>query len=1018
MKESKVKVMILLGMLALTAYARWGGGGDSTTSYYWWWDNQANPDGNGANGQPRGDVPPFYWNKVTTGQFTDPNGLPAPTTVDIHTMPSATYGFHKADEPQAYTLVDSFWYYNKWYKPGDKLYISPDGWVSFEHSNPASNPSSKFPYIDNIPAIIGIYWANQQALGADPVTPSEPQTVYYHWKPSTRQLIVEWYQVQLNSNPNRVYTYGLVLQFGGQYITWNKPGCGVSWSGHFIDFIYRNYSGSGNPGWYAPANWLVGIEDQTEATGLTVDSPYTTTHEVANGIIVRFGFGRIFRFNVEAYKILSPGKMVLRYTQIQPKVIVHNDSKEIVSFPLTFKIDSVGGKTVYGPYDVNVSSLGVDKADTVEFSCWDSPGDIGAHYQTVLTTNFDRDECRADDTLKKDLWVGCDDTLAHWPLEPSRWTFGSDSTGMLDGIWYSSPNGALLNGAVLNIAKDIPDNNYGNWSIQVWLSNASGNPNAAVATGLKPASYGSGYNTVVFTSPLWVSTAASGLGSRFWLFYATDGVKGLWDQYRLMQPPRGSPQSSLVSGLWYTGPHSFSFSPYGPTITSGWYANHYEPLLPASNPREPVANLIPDLQAITHLVLDARPLPPCYAKWERDLATVSIDEPHQPFIEVGHPVTPKSTVANLGRNTEPDPPVGCKYFTPSKCTITNALTGAVAFNESTSISKISIGWLGDPADNPDTLHFSYGTPWIPTDGGERGFGVPYKFSYSVNLGVIGPDKSDHCPHNDTKEGIFTALWSHDVGVDYNPNVPGPGEDTAQVNGIIFPPPNPEGMDTIRAHQGGTINIQVMVRNYGFYEEGPFNVECTIKDMLRNDSLIYTHWYQVSFLDWRSNTAGNPDSIYITFPVWDVPDKVEFKYLLEVRTLLAGDGVPEDRTFLAGDQCPANDFQRVIFGFNGVDEDNSTLPRQFDLSVAKPNPFFGSTKITYALPKPSEVKLRIYDLQGRQVKVLVNERKDAGWFSVNWTCTDDNCRRVSTGIYIVRFEAPGYTATRKLIVVTK
>jgi hypothetical protein len=367
-------------------------------------------------------------------------------------------------------------------------------------------------------------------------------------------------------------------------------------------------------------------------------------------------------------------------------------------------------------------------------------------------------------------------------------------------------------------------------------------------------------------------------------------------------------------------------------------------------------------------------------------------------MQVGSPITPKSTIANIGRNTEPDPPNGSKYFY-SYCTITNTLKNTVVYAESTAQNKI--GWLGNGADNPDTLHLTFSPFWTPDDGGKLGFGIPFEWKFDVKLGIIGPDKTDHCPYNNARTMIVTSLWKDDVGVDYNPNVPGPGMDSAAVNGVLYPLTG----DSVVAHAGGKLKVQARIRNYGYTEEGPFNVECVIKDMLKNDTVIYTHWYQISFLDWRGNLINNPDSVDITFPEWLVPPDSSFRYRLTVRTLLPND------------LCPANDFQDVIFTTVGVNEPVSPLPKRFELSVIHPNPFFTSTEISYALPVTSPVSIKVYDATGKLVTTLVDSRMTAGSQSVRWDGRDGAGRKVAQGVYVVRMVAADYSAAKKIILLS-
>jgi hypothetical protein len=95
---------------------------------------------------------------------------------------------------------------------------------------------------------------------------------------------------------------------------------------------------------------------------------------------------------------------------------------------------------------------------------------------------------------------------------------------------------------------------------------------------------------------------------------------------------------------------------------------------------------------------------------------------------------------------------------------------------------------------------------------------------------------------------------------------------------------------------------------------------------------------------------------------------------------------------------------------GVDESNaSNLPKEYALRQAYPNPFNPSTTIKYELPKSSEVRLIVFDMLGREVSVLVNERRDAGVHEVKF-----DGRGLSSGVYFYRLQAGDFVQTKKLL----
>ena len=91
-----------------------------------------------------------------------------------------------------------------------------------------------------------------------------------------------------------------------------------------------------------------------------------------------------------------------------------------------------------------------------------------------------------------------------------------------------------------------------------------------------------------------------------------------------------------------------------------------------------------------------------------------------------------------------------------------------------------------------------------------------------------------------------------------------------------------------------------------------------------------------------------------------------------------------------------------------------LPETFFLSQNYPNPFNPITKINYGLSKESHVALIIYNITGRQVKVLVNQIEAPGIKTIEWNGMDQNGMNSGTGIYFYRLTVGDETHTRKMI----
>ncbi len=99
----------------------------------------------------------------------------------------------------------------------------------------------------------------------------------------------------------------------------------------------------------------------------------------------------------------------------------------------------------------------------------------------------------------------------------------------------------------------------------------------------------------------------------------------------------------------------------------------------------------------------------------------------------------------------------------------------------------------------------------------------------------------------------------------------------------------------------------------------------------------------------------------------------------------------------------------------VDEGNGfSKPLRLELAPAVPNPMSGATNIRFALPSRMEISLNVYDITGRRVRTLANGLFKAGYHTVRWNGTDDNGRRLPSGLYIYMLKTPSKNITRKLI----
>ncbi|MAO64511.1 MAG: hypothetical protein CL666_05890 [Balneola sp.] len=93
------------------------------------------------------------------------------------------------------------------------------------------------------------------------------------------------------------------------------------------------------------------------------------------------------------------------------------------------------------------------------------------------------------------------------------------------------------------------------------------------------------------------------------------------------------------------------------------------------------------------------------------------------------------------------------------------------------------------------------------------------------------------------------------------------------------------------------------------------------------------------------------------------------------------------------------------------EDAEGLPDKFELYNNFPNPFNPTTNIRFAVPVEGPIELRVYDVLGRQVAELVNERYQAGFHEVKW-----NANGLSSGSYFLRLKTQNGIFTQKMMLI--
>ncbi|HEX2788718.1 MAG TPA: zinc-dependent metalloprotease [Ignavibacteria bacterium] len=96
---------------------------------------------------------------------------------------------------------------------------------------------------------------------------------------------------------------------------------------------------------------------------------------------------------------------------------------------------------------------------------------------------------------------------------------------------------------------------------------------------------------------------------------------------------------------------------------------------------------------------------------------------------------------------------------------------------------------------------------------------------------------------------------------------------------------------------------------------------------------------------------------------------------------------------------------------GIQQISELIPDKFALYHNYPNPFNPTTNIKFDVPELSNVKISIYDINGREIATLVNNQMNPGSYTADWNATN-----ISSGIYFYRMTTDKFVETRKMMLI--
>lgn len=216
--------------------------------------------------------------------------------------------------------------------------------------------------------------------------------------------------------------------------------------------------------------------------------------------------------------------------------------------------------------------------------------------------------------------------------------------------------------------------------------------------------------------------------------------------------------------------------------------------------------------------------------------------------------------------------------------------------------------------------------------------------------------------------------------------------------------NPDKQERVKLYK--TWSALINLRNSSPAFTNPETSAIDLSGSLK--SLIYTHEdMDVVIL---GNFGMNPRTMEVEFPSTGTwynyfeGDSIEVEEAAQsIEVGLGGFKVFTTKRYELTENDLATSVEEGIGDFDA--------PATFRLEQNYPNPFNPTTVISYQLAGNSEVSLKVFDVLGREVATLVNERKQAGSYSVNFDAS-----HLSSGMYIYRLQASGKVFTQKMMLI--
>jgi len=164
-------------------------------------------------------------------------------------------------------------------------------------------------------------------------------------------------------------------------------------------------------------------------------------------------------------------------------------------------------------------------------------------------------------------------------------------------------------------------------------------------------------------------------------------------------------------------------------------------------------------------------------------------------------------------------------------------------------------------------------------------------------------------------------------------------------------------------------------------------------------IVLTDHYPLGLMAWMDDPRsdmldGFEPGEKMTIKYWDASEDINYKAIITV----------EEGSEKLGESVLTKVSLEIDLSSSSV------LPTTYSLEQNYPNPFNPTTKIKFALPEEQQVQIKIYDIIGKVVKVLINKKMKAGYHEIEF-----NAQNISSGVYFYRLNAGDFVNVKKMVV---